>query len=46
MLEAVLARDGDLVVAVSVLSCGLLLVGNVLGDVALAIIDPRVKRPA
>jgi peptide/nickel transport system permease protein len=46
MLEAVLARDGDLVVAVSVLSCGLLLIGNAVGDLALVLIDPRVRRPA
>jgi peptide/nickel transport system permease protein len=43
MLEAVLARDDYVVVAVSVASCALVLAGNALADAALVLVEPRVR---
>lgn len=46
MLEAVLARDTDVVVAVAAAVCAMVLVSNAVADIALAFMDPRTSARA
>jgi peptide/nickel transport system permease protein len=43
MLEAVLSQDMYLVMGGLIMSSVLLLVGNLIADILLAIVDPRIK---
>jgi peptide/nickel transport system permease protein len=46
MLEAVFANDYNLVMAGLVLSAGMLMLGNLIADLLLAAVDPRIKLEA
>jgi peptide/nickel transport system permease protein len=46
LLEAILARDLFLVIGAVMLSTVFLIAGNLLGDVLLYALDPRIRRQA
>jgi len=41
--EAIIERDYPVVLGILVISSLLLLIGNILSDICVAIVDPRVK---
>ncbi len=43
--DSILARDYPVLLATTMLSAALVLLGNLLADLALAAVDPRVRRP-
>jgi peptide/nickel transport system permease protein len=44
--DAILARDYPLVLAATAFTGGLVIAGNLVADIALAVLDPRVREPA
>lgn len=45
LLEAILARDLHVVIGATLMSCGLLIAGNLAADVLLFAADPRIRLP-
>jgi ABC-type dipeptide/oligopeptide/nickel transport system permease component len=44
MLEALFGRDIQIVIGVTLLSAGCLVVGNLMADLLLFAVDPRIRR--
>jgi len=43
LLDAILARDLHVILAITLLSGALLIVGNLVADMLLVVVDPRIR---